>query len=130
MSENKEKCGNQLQGTPKSTRSKTVTIAKEHEIFANSFDESHDITETDAGDDDERRDTCDDEREDSFVEQKGEATKLSKITATPAIFKRRQATKHLVVQSPTDNFFSPISQRLLQKKSAKQAELLNNSLID
>lgn len=43
-------------------------------------------------------------------------TKEAKLKATPAIFKRRQATKHLVVQSPTDHIFSPISQRLLQKK--------------
>lgn len=40
----------------------------------------------------------------------------AKLKATPAVFKRRQATKHLVVDSPTDHIFSPCSQKLLQKK--------------
>lgn len=40
----------------------------------------------------------------------------AKLKATPAVFKRRQATRHLVVQSPTDHIFSPCSQKLLQKK--------------
>lgn len=35
---------------------------------------------------------------------------------TPAVFKRRQATRHLVVQSPTDHIFSPMSQKLLQRR--------------
>ena len=35
---------------------------------------------------------------------------------TPAVHKRRQATKHIMIQSPTDNIFSPISQKLLGKK--------------
>lgn len=35
---------------------------------------------------------------------------------TPAINKRRQATKHIIVNSPTDNIFSPISQKLLGRK--------------
>lgn len=40
----------------------------------------------------------------------------AKAKATPAFFKRQQATKHLVVNSPTDHFFSPITQKLLLKK--------------
>lgn len=40
----------------------------------------------------------------------------AKLKATPAIIKRNQATRHLVVQSPTDNIFSPISQRLMRKR--------------
>lgn len=40
----------------------------------------------------------------------------AKFKATPAVCKRRQATQHLVVQSPTDHIFSPCSQKLLQKK--------------
>lgn len=35
--------------------------------------------------------------------------------ATPAAFKRRQTTRELVIQSPTDRIFSPCSQKLLQK---------------
>lgn len=42
-----------------------------------------------------------------------------KAKATPAFFKRQQATKHLVVQSPTDHFFSPVTQRLLLKKKGE-----------
>lgn len=35
---------------------------------------------------------------------------------TPAVHKRRQATKLHMVQSPTDNIFSPISKKLLGRK--------------
>lgn len=35
---------------------------------------------------------------------------------TPAVVRRSQASKHLIVQSPTDNIFSPISRKLLGKK--------------
>lgn len=45
-----------------------------------------------------------------------EHAREAKKKATPAVCKRRQATKHLVVQSPTDHIFSPCSQKLLQKK--------------
>lgn len=45
-----------------------------------------------------------------------EHAKEAKNKATPAVCKRRQATRHLVVQSPTDHIFSPCSQKLLQKK--------------
>ena len=45
-----------------------------------------------------------------------EHAREAKLKATPAVFKRRQATKHLVVQSPTDHIFSPCSQKLLHKK--------------
>lgn len=45
-----------------------------------------------------------------------EHVKEAKKIATPAIFKRRQATRHLVVNSPTDHIFSPCSQKLLHKK--------------
>lgn len=40
----------------------------------------------------------------------------AKDKATPAVSRRRQATRHLVIQSPTDHIFSPCSQRLLHKK--------------
>lgn len=43
---------------------------------------------------------------------------------TPALNKRRNATKHIVVQSPTDNIFSPISQKLLGKKRNDPAKVL------
>lgn len=39
-----------------------------------------------------------------------------KDKATPAVSRRRQATRHLVIQSPTDHIFSPCSQKLLHKK--------------
>lgn len=45
---------------------------------------------------------------------------------TPAVFKRRQITKHHVVQSPTDNIFSPISQKLLGKKRNDAARELQD----
>lgn len=48
--------------------------------------------------------------------KKVNAKEAAKLIATPAVFKRRQATKHLEVQSPTDHIFSPISQKLLAKK--------------
>lgn len=47
-----------------------------------------------------------------------EAKLKAKLKATPAIFKRRQATRHLVIQSPTDHIFSPVSQKLLNRKRA------------
>lgn len=40
----------------------------------------------------------------------------AKLKATPAVFKRRQATRHLDIQSPTDYIFSPCSQKLLHKR--------------
>lgn len=49
----------------------------------------------------------------------------AKKKATPAVFKRRQATRHLVVNSPTDHIFSPCSQRLLQKKRTEPAKEYN-----
>lgn len=39
-----------------------------------------------------------------------------KVQATPAAFKRRQASSHLVINSPTDHIFSPISSKLLHRK--------------
>lgn len=50
------------------------------------------------------------------VEATEEHIKEAKKKATPAVCKRRQATRHLVVQSPTDHIFSPCSQKLLQRK--------------
>ena len=50
-----------------------------------------------------------------------EHTKEAKLAATPAVFKRRQATRQLVIQSPTDRIFSPCSQKLLQKKRSTEA---------
>lgn len=43
--------------------------------------------------------------------------KQAQVSATPAINKRRQATRDLIVQSPTDRIFSPISRRLLKRKT-------------
>lgn len=61
--------------------------------------------------------------DDTFTSEQGdepgsseEHAKEAKSKATPAVSKRRQATRHLVVQSPTDHNFSPCSQKLLQKR--------------
>lgn len=40
----------------------------------------------------------------------------AKHPITPAINKRRQASKLHMIQSPTDNIFSPISKKLLGRK--------------
>lgn len=42
--------------------------------------------------------------------------KEAKMKATPAVNKRRQATRHFVVQSPTDHIFSPCTQKLLHPR--------------
>lgn len=76
-------------------------------------------------------DSCAAEKEDKHIEEmkKFENSKYAKSAATPAISKRRQANKHLVVQSPTDNIFSPCSQRLLRNRAPKPNPV-NSSLID
>lgn len=70
------------------------------------------------------------EDDDSFLQEDGdkptpmptttnsdEQTKnQDKVQATPAAFKRRQASSHLVINSPTDHIFSPISSKLLHRK--------------
>lgn len=61
-------------------------------------------------------DTFTSEAGDEIIPVNEEYARDVKAKATPAFFKRQQATKHLVVQSPTDHFFSPVTQRLLLKK--------------
>ena len=41
---------------------------------------------------------------------------VKQVVNTPAITKRRQATRNIIIQSPTDQFFSPISKKLLKKR--------------
>jgi len=63
--------------------------------------------------------------------QTPEETKVPMHTMqTPAINKRRQATKHIVVNSPTDNIFSPISKKLLGKKRNDPARELPSFTAD
>lgn len=54
--------------------------------------------------------------EDGGDEPNDEHVMEAKKKATPANCKRRQATRHLVIQSPTDHIFSPCSQKLLHNK--------------
>ena len=53
-----------------------------------------------------------------------ESAKVPMHPITPAISKRRQATKHIVINSPTDNIFSPITKKLLGRKRNDPARVL------
>lgn len=63
----------------------------------------------------ERQEVSNIDEDDSFVTPESVKATMHPMH-TPAINKRRQATKHIVVNSPTDNIFSPISQKLLGRK--------------
>lgn len=64
----------------------------------------------------------DEAKKEHIKEANEEHTKEAKMKATPAVCKRRQATRHLVIQSPTDHIFSPCSQKLLHKKRADHVD--------
>lgn len=58
-----------------------------------------------------------DDGDDAANENKNDVhAQEAKLKATPAVCKRRQATRQFVINSPTDHIFSPCSQKLLHHK--------------